>query len=187
MKLKYFTPDQMKKIYHALDQDPLSPEHILIEILALTGVRADELLRIQIFDIDFQAKRFTLHKASKGSESRTCPLGLRLTQRIAKIVEDMNLKPNDFLVSILSDTVNVDSLTRMLRFKFQRLKAQIWPGQRLPGLHGLRHTVAKKVYDKTKDVYAVKEALGHTTVASTQRYMTSFNHESLHSILAERY
>jgi integrase len=177
----------MKQLYHALDQDGSAPDHILIEILAISGMRTEELIRVRLRDVDFASNRLTLHHAAKGSESRTCPLGSRLTFKLKVLMDERRLKPDDLLVSVMSFRAKESSIARMLRDKFDRIKALVWPGQKMPCLHGLRHTVAKKIYDKTKDIYAVKIALGHVSVTSTERYMSSFSHEKLHNILGERF
>jgi integrase len=187
MKIKYFTQEQMKQIYYILDQDPEDPANVLIELLAQTGVRTEELMRCRVMNFDHKSNRLTVHVAAKGSESRTCPLGFRLSNRLMDCIEAKKLRPIDFIGNILSTRARHESLARMLRTKFDRIKACLWPGQKLPCLHGFRHTTAKKIYEKTKDIYAVKMALGHVSVMSTERYMTSINHEQIHNILAERY
>lgn len=37
--------------------------------------------------------------------------------------------------------------------------------------HSLRKSFAQRLYDRTNDIYAVKEMLGHKSIATTQRYL----------------
>lgn len=187
MKLKHFTDHQMKQIYFVFDQDHADPANVLLELLAQTGMRTEELIQCRVQNFDPKAQTLTVHIAAKGSESRTCPLGFRLSLRLADLIDEKRLTQFDFIAEILSAKATLNSVARILRRRFAQIKAHLWPGQRLPGLHGFRHTTAKKVYDKTKDIYSVKLALGHVSVKSTERYMTSIKHEALHDILKERY
>jgi len=187
MKINYFTEDQMRKIYNVLVQEYEDPGNVLIEILAQTGIRTQALIRCRVMDFDRTSHRLTIHIGAKGSESRTCPLGFRLANRLNDLIDAKKLRPIDYIGNILSNKAEPESLARMLRKHFDTIKAYIFVGQKLPCLHGFRHTVAKKIYDKTRDIYAVKLALGHVSIISTERYMTAMSHEKIHSMLTERY
>lgn len=185
MKLKYFSDEQMRIIWRALDNDNTNRHTIMIEVLALTGMRLDELCRMSFADVDAVRGTLTVHHGSKGSESRTCPVGMSLCLRLVEL-RDLHGIASNGLVTELIGRGSKDTRANTIKKYFGRLKAQLWPGQTVPGVHGLRHTKAKRVYEQTRDIYAVQQALGHRSMRSTEMYMSMFNHERLWSVLVNR-
>jgi len=180
MKQKYFTKDQMKTIYHALDQDPDNEFYLMIELLAQTGMRVDELTRIQLSDVNRREYTITIHKASKGSESRTLPLGHKLTMKIIRLSDKFFLGEHDLIYLMCAKrSESVSHFRDYLRFKFRQIKSRYFPAQRIPCLHGFRHTKAKQIYDSTGDIYMVKRFLGHSSVISTEYYLPSIQNDKL--------
>lgn len=185
MKLKYFTTDQMKRIYHYIDQNPRYPMNLCIELLALTGMRAKELMLLTFRDINTDTQRVEI-RAAKGSQHRSAPISWSLCNRITEVAAEMGLNSYDLISDFISRDAIMTSRHNLLCQYFARIKAAAFIGQSLPGLHGFRHTVAKRVYESTRDVYAVKMALGHVAVSSTEHYMTCFSYEKLHNLLGQR-
>jgi integrase len=50
-------------------------------------------------------------------------------------------------------------------------------GMRVVTFHGLRHTFASQLYEVSKDVILVRDTLGHTNVATTNRYLHRLNNK----------
>jgi len=188
MTLKYFTEPQMKRIYHCLDQDPHNPLNLVVEILAFTGMRCHEALHLRFLDFDLRAMRVKLTSA-KGGINRSAPISLILANRIPEVMRLNGLKPHDFIRELISPNASFESCRQMIAHYFKRFRARalIGESEHTPGLHGFRHTIAKRVYEAHgRDIMAVKSALGHKSVTSTERYLTGFDYEKLHSVLGVR-
>jgi integrase len=186
MKIKYFTHSQMNAFYHFIDQDPKDPRHMALELIALTGMRECELCELSFLDLDPSSNVVTIHKAGKGSNTRSFKLPQRLVLNLIEARDIQGLAANARISELFSSSSDRESRTRYLRKAFEAIKAYIWPGQRVPGIHGFRHTVAKRLYEATGDLYAVKEGLGHVSVLTTERYMPNVNSEKIRNILSNR-
>lgn len=188
MKRKFFTTDEMKKIYWYIDQDPMNPAHVLIEVLAMTGMRTDELMRLKFSDFSYHSQEVTIDKPAKQSHKRTCFLTVRLVNKIRDLQEARNMSNfDDIALLICHKETSVADAARRLRKHFEIMKVYMFIGQKLPGLHGFRHTVANKVYEATKNIYKVKLALGHKSISTTDQYYSSgFTAPELETILGKR-
>ena len=69
-----------------------------------------------------------------------------------------------------------------IRTAFKRAKAKSGLPMNL-NPHAFRYTVATALYDKTKDLKAVQQLLGHESMATTARYIAKRDPEVLRSML----
>lgn len=189
MRNKYFEAEQLNRIYWLIDQDKMNPGNILVEILAISGMRTDELMRVMFRDVDVRHCSITVFKAAKDSESRTCPIPMSLAVRIQDAMDLYGMSQWDLLVSMRSHKETCkQSAARYLRKHFEKMKAYLFIGVKVPGLHGFRHTVAKKVLESTRgNIYATKQALGHKSVTTTEQcYSSGYKSRELEAILGKR-
>ncbi len=114
-----------------------------------TGVRAQEILNINIDDLDTYDEVVYI-KGLKGSNDREIPLPSWLFK------ECLKLPPKN---------------GRLFPITYNRL-LQIWHMYRPvhKKFHSLRHTFAIKLYKKTKDLRLVQVALGHRNITNTMVY-----------------
>lgn len=182
---KHFTDDQMQLIYSAIDSEPNDPTLTMIEILAMTAIRGDELMRVRFSDVNFSVMQLTVWRGSKGSQARTCALTPELTLKILKLRDSLDKQAHDFLFSTVSSGKPATAL-RMIRAKLERIKAKNWPGQVLPGLHGLRHTKAVRAYKSGADLYTIQHLLGHKSLSSTEHYFPRVDQAELTKIQLKR-
>lgn len=187
MKIKYFTDSQMKELYHALDQAPDDPAHVLIELLALTGMRLAELCSLTFGDFDERENVLTIRFGAKDSHARSFKLPLRVASRLLRLRDELGLGYSDLLTALISGSEERESRCRAVRRAFEAIKARAWPGRKMPGVHGLRHTAAKRVYERTNgNIHAVQTALGHKSILNTQLYLPMFNGDKIREILGQR-
>jgi integrase len=187
MKIRFFTKEQRTKIFDWLDTHRDDECALLLDILATTGCRVDELMRIQFSDINRHDALITIQHGSKGSESRTRRLAPELINALYRFKESRALTDHDFVSDIMpSKSHNIETKKKMLSRYFEILRYTLFKNQKLPSLHGFRHTKALMVYEQNPNVYAVKIALGHKSISSTDHYMTFVEEDKLRDVFFNR-
>jgi len=155
----------------AVASDDGSPTAIrdraIIELLYATGIRVSELCAIDVRDLDLD--RRTVRVTGKGDKQRVVPFGLPASHAVSEW-----LLARDELVSARSGQAaflgsrggRIDP--RTVRESVHRLTGQAGVASISP--HALRHSAATHVLEGGADLRAVQELLGHSSLATTQRY-----------------
>ena len=154
--------------------DPIADEdfsslrdHALLALLYQTGMRRAELISLRDADVDLTRRQLTV--TGKGDKQRLLPVGDRLAELLAcygdlRAVSYPDAPPN----LLLTDK------GRAMYPKFVYNKVVGYLGgvsteeKRSP--HVLRHTFASQLLAEGADLNAVKELLGHASLAATQFY-----------------
>lgn len=188
MKQRYFTKEQRFILYDWFDKHRHDDCALMLDILATTGCRVDELMRIQFSDINRHDLTITIQRGSKGSESRTRRLSQSLVNALYDAKERHSIGDYDFVSDIIVAKSNdIQTKKKMLRRYFLGLRRHLFKSENLPGLHGFRHSKAFIVYEETKgDVYAVKTCLGHKTISSTEHYLSFVDETKFRDVFAKR-
>lgn len=142
-------------------------DRAIVELLYATGIRVSELCAIDLRDLDLD--RRTVRVTGKGDKQRVVPFGLPASHA----VRDW-LSVRDELVGSRSGQAaflgarggRIDP--RTVRESVHRLSAQAGVTSVSP--HALRHSAATHVLEGGADLRAVQELLGHSSLATTQRY-----------------
>ncbi len=144
-------------------------DRTVLELLYATGVRCSELCDIKLIDIDFDQK--TILITGKGDKQRIVLFGDKAKERLLTYIQDERLKDvgsksiNNLFVTQWGDPLQDRGVQRILN-KFSKLlgsKKQITP-------HKIRHTFATHLLNAGMDLRALQELLGHTSLATTERY-----------------
>ncbi len=139
---------------------------MVLELFYGAGIRLSELIGLEIKDIDSNANKITV--LGKRNKYRQIPLTRGL---VAKMDSYLDLRNEQFGKSgflFLTDTgkklypVFVQRLVKKYLGRVTSLK------QKSP--HILRHTYATHLLNKGADLNAIKELLGHSSLAATQVY-----------------
>ena len=129
-------------------------EIIMVRAAAELGLRRGEIARLNSDDVidDQHGKALIVH--GKGGKERTLPIPDDLASLLAAY--DGYVFPGRFGDHVEESYVGV---------RLSRLLPAGWSG------HTLRHRFATKTYGESRDLLMVSIALGHESVATTQRYV----------------
>lgn len=128
-----------------------------------TGCRLGETVALDVGDIDFELGRVTL-RSPKGGEPDQLITSELVCQRLLPLADAAN--PTQPLFRTSRDS-------RLSCRQVQRIVAQrcLEAGISKPVTpHTLRHTFATRLYNRTRDIRLVQEALRHGFITTTQRY-----------------
>jgi integrase/recombinase XerC len=173
-----------KEMEQVLDETFLTEDfeslrnQIIIELFYLTGIRLSELINIKDLDIDFE--QGSVRVIGKRNKQRVIPLSSEFITKLDKYILVRN-KEIDNRDSFLFVLVNGKKLYPKLVYRhIHNTMSQVSSlSKRSP--HVLRHTFATTMLNEGADINAVKELLGHSSLAATQVYThTSF--EELNNI-----
>ncbi|MEO9872276.1 tyrosine-type recombinase/integrase [Ekhidna sp.] len=151
-------------------------DRLLLELLYSTGIRLSELQGLKDSDVNFYAN--TILVLGKRNKERIIPIGNSLIQLIVdylKVRDQITIKEEKLLVT---DTGNALYPMFIYRKVKKYLTAVTTLSKKSP--HVMRHTFATHLLNKGADLNAVKDLLGHTSLAATQVY----THNSIEKLKA---
>lgn len=146
------TPDQVWALLLA----NAKPRECLMALLAAeAGLRRAEVAGLHLDDLVRDATGWGLIIRGKGGKQRVVPINARLAGQIRDYCGGGYLFPGQVDGHLSPDCVG-------------RLVSRLMP----PGwsMHKLRHRYATRGFNGTRNLLALREALGHSSVATTQRY-----------------
>jgi len=154
-------------------------DKLILEFLYGTGIRLAELIGVATTDIDLRAK--TVRVLGKGNKERIVPINDSLLHTIESYLE---AKKRQF-GNNNSEKLLVTSKERALypKFVYRVVKKYISliTTSEHNSPHVLRHSFATHLLNKGADLNAIKDLLGHASLAATQVY-THNSIEKLKSI-----
>lgn len=164
-----------EKILRLLDEGGVDPDNfeeardfVILELLFGTGIRLSELLAIQERDIDTYNKRILIH--GKRGKERLVPVHQTLLEEIRrylmlKYAQDFENKSSYLIVSNTGKQAYRSLIYKTVQHYLGRITSQ---QKKSP--HVLRHTFATTLLNNGADLNAIKELLGHSSLAATQVY-----------------
>jgi integrase/recombinase XerC len=143
-------------------------DKLVIELLYGTGMRLAELIGLKITDLNLYNN--TLVVLGKRNKQRIIPVNRSLVEAIKKYLilrsDITNDTTNTYLILTESGTQAYPMFIQRLVKKYLSLVTSL--DQRSP--HVLRHTFATHLLNRGADLNAIKDLLGHTSLAATQVY-----------------
>lgn len=140
---------------------------LILELFYGTGMRLSELMALKEEDVRLDQKEIKV--LGKGNKERLIPLNNTLLQLLPKYIR----KKHDFLHNkseFLVVTNAGKEVYKTFVYRTVRRYLSMINTQTKKSPHVLRHTFATHLLDKGADLNAIKELLGHTSLASTQVY-----------------
>jgi len=133
-----------------------------LQVLKDTGARAGEARKIQWTDINEKNHTIDINNAEKGSNNRT----VKITEKTISMLKNLPKKNGEYIFSPKCASMRQSFVNKR---KELALKTQN-PRLLKIHFHTFRHWRASREYEKTGDIYAVKNLLGHKSIINTDRY-----------------
>ncbi|MBO6880324.1 tyrosine-type recombinase/integrase [Winogradskyella sp.] len=166
-----FSEEELKQVLeHSIEINDFESarDQLIIELFYATGIRRIELVNIKTSDIDFSKKQ--LKVLGKRNKERYIPLIDTLIESLGRYLDYRAqlpiIKDKDQLFLTKKGLKVYEMLVyRIINKYFSKAssKAKCSP-------HVLRHSFATHLLNEGADLNAVKELLGHTSLAATQVY-----------------
>ncbi len=141
----------------------------LIAVLWRCGLRISEALALELRDVDLQAGTVRV-RHGKGDRSRTVGLDEQTTAMLARWIDRRKkLSPGaraPIFCTLQGGRLDSSYVRRML----PRLARKAGIDRRVHA-HGLRHTYASELAREGTAINVIRDALGHTSLAVTDRYL----------------
>ena len=151
-------------------------DKLIHDLLYSTGIRLSELIGIKLTDLNRYDR--TIKVLGKRNKERIIPISQELIGEVDKYLSFRNTE------GYHSDYLLVDNRGKQLypMFVYRKVNHYLTLVTSLSkkSPHVLRHTFATHLLDKGADISAVKELLGHTSLAATQVY----THNSIEKLRA---
>lgn len=151
---------------------------LVVEIFYCTGLRLSELINLKISDIDTSA--LTLKVTGKGNKQRIIPV----IPGLMKLIDEYIAVRSEVAQPGVRELIVTNSGKKSYPVFIYRIVTAILKGAGVKGRkspHILRHTFASHLLNEGADLFAIKELLGHSSLAATQVY-THISIEKLKSI-----
>lgn len=144
----------------------------MLELFYITGMRRAELIGLKDIDIDFSAGNIQV--TGKRNKQRLIPFSNNTKSLLEEYIIIRNEQVEN-LSGYLFVKKNGEKLYPMLVYRIVSQNLKWIPTLSKTSPHVLRHTFATAMLNNGADINAVKELLGHTSLAATEIYThTSF-------------
>lgn len=171
---------QEKELILLLDQFPFSPDfcgsrdRLALELLYATGMRLSELIGLR----EESLYRDSIRVLGKRNKERVIPMAATTINRINVYLQEKKNHFSNNASPFLLVTDKGEQTYPMFIYRLVKKYLGTYTSSDKQSPHVLRHTFATHLLDKGADLNAVKDLLGHTSLAATQVY----THNSLEKL-----
>ena len=182
---KVALPFSQEEIQRLLEADFFPEEYTgvlqrtVIQLLYYTGIRRSELIELKVQDVDLSEGLMKV--LGKRNKERLLPLLPEMKTQLTQLL----VQQKQYQISRESEHFFVNSRGKKLSeaFVYETVKTYLskvsTKTKRSP--HVLRHSFATHLLDKGADLNAIKDLLGHSSIAATQHY-THSSMKKIHDI-----
>jgi site-specific recombinase XerD len=176
-KLKYtekipgfLSQKESEELFNHLKKDSYLSwrDFIMVSLFYLSGLRRAEMAALKLPDIDCKKQVITV--LGKGNKIRVVPYGTSLVNDLEQYLEIRRSFVSDrkgdqgyLFLNFRGQPLSVRSIDRIVAGYCAILGKRVTP-------HMLRHSFATHLLENGADILAIKELLGHSSLATTQKY-----------------
>ncbi len=169
---QYVSEDTARNMLEAVHSDTFTgfTQKVILELLYQAGLRRSELVTLKISQVDFEKR--LLKVWGKGGKERVVPFTVEMEALLqAYVAERTALAPVHDVLLVLDSgkPLYPEFVYRTVKQHLEYAGATI--AQKSP--HSLRHSFATHLVNNGAELNAVKELLGHSSLAATQVYTHS--------------
>lgn len=161
--------NHLTKMQQAFHGHTVKRDIAILTLFLGTGIRISELVGLDVGDIDFDQKAFTITR--KGGNRVILYFGDEVYYALKDYIEERNQNKNvspdekALFLSLQNKRLNVRSVEILVK-KYSKL---VTPLKHITP-HKLRSTYGTNLYKETGDIYVVADVLGHKDVNTTKKY-----------------
>lgn len=167
----YMTPADMKHVKDNIRRgggDWISRDLAIFTLGCATGLRVTAISEINVEGVDLD--NLTISVTEKGNKERTIYIGGNTADQIRiwlqdreVLLDDRNMDSDALFISARRTRISSHQIANIIKRNTKDLGKHITP-------HKMRSSCATNLYARTNDIYLVKDVLGHSNIANTQRY-----------------
>ncbi len=162
----FLTEDQVREMLESIKGEgwQIKRDKAILETLYSTGMRAQELIDLNLEDIDFISE--VIKVRGKGKKERLLPLGSYAINAIKEYFESC---PFEIKKAVFLNRRGKRLSDRFLR-KMIKKYIKILSSAENISPHTFRHSFATHLLNRGADLRSVQELLGHKNITTTQIY-----------------
>ena len=140
----------------------------MLELLYATGIKVSELIDLNIDDVNFQISFINVGTTGKERYIPLYKLALKSLQTYVNTYRKLLISSPDekaLFVNCNGERMTRQGVWKILKYYASKagIKSDITP-------HTIRHSFAAHLLQNGADIHDIQEILGHSDIASTQRY-----------------
>jgi integrase/recombinase XerC len=150
-------------------------DRLLMELLYGTGIRLSEMIELQ--EKDIHTHEGVIKVTGKRNKQRIIPV----SKRLLSLLSTYCIEKNQLFTDVNSHVIVTDSgdkIYPMMVYRIVKKHLDLATTIEKRSPHVLRHTFATHLLNKGADLNAIKDLLGHSSLAATQVY----THNSLEKL-----
>lgn len=165
-RIKFLSEEELSNLLEELKKHSYSV-YLMALISADCGLRAGEIFKLTWADVSLEEKMLFL-RDTKNGKNRFAYMTDRVAEEFSKLKQG---EGNEFVFQSKTGG-KIDHVSRTFEraVKALGLNDGITDRRQKVVFHSLRHTFASRLVQKRVSLYEVKELLGHSDIAMTQRY-----------------
>jgi type 1 fimbriae regulatory protein FimB len=163
--IKFLTPDELARLMKVIAQAESKRDRAIFALAYYYGLRASEVGRLYINDIDLKAMRIQIHRV-KDSESKVYPMQSNEI-KVLKSYLRTRLDNSPLLFPSRRNQPISRIMLHVLMRKYGSLAKLPLEKQHF---HVLRHSIATHLLEAGADIRFVQDRLGHQNIQNTVIY-----------------